>query len=437
MIRKRDFINFIFVLSLPIYGLGCYLGRIIGPARGIAFNLSPFLLIVVFYLIDILYKRDFQVKVKGNIYWWMMAYIFSIILSLWVGLYKGTPLVSLSTAIGTSLIYLVVFHAFIIVFLYNGDKSDEVIPRLIFISMGILLFMSVVGYYIFGFNAGSTFYDGVRDDLPFFQGAFEAGNMAAIMSLFTIWLIIKAWNKPIKVVLLVCVLMVLFFILVRVNSRIAILIMMLTLGLFAIKWAKNYLVFWISLFTLPLVLNLRYVLYLLLSIPMLKPIMVRTDYEDIMTLDGRTILWQRGLDWLMYDQRGIFFGNGHQGQYFLSLLRDIQLVWHPVNPHIMHWHSASLEILVNQGLLGYILLLIVMYKVFGYYRKEYLNNSKKGMFFLAVVYLLFNAQIDTFIIWGTTGTILLWLLVAGATVKTSQNEKQKVSSLPEPEAVHA
>jgi hypothetical protein len=255
------------------------------------------------------------------------------------------------------------------------------------------------------------------------------------MSLFVIWLISRVRGNTLNVIGLVLLFLFLFFILVRLNSRISILLLMLTLGIFAIRRAKSYLVYWISLFTVPLVLNSRYLLYTILSHPVFKPIMVRTDFEDIITLNQRTILWERGIYWLLYDQRGLIFGLGHQGQYFIGLLRDIQLVWHPTDPHIMHFHSAVFEVLVDQGLVGLTLLVVILFKLFAFYRQEFESKSPMGMFFMAVVFLLFNIQIDVFVLFGGAGTLTLLLLVAGATVKINKPQKDRVISLAAPETV--
>jgi len=56
-------------------------------------------------------------------------------------------------------------------------------------------------------------------------------------------------------------------------------------------------------------------------------IMKRTDLVDVTTFNGRSFLWQRALDWLVYDQRGLIFGNGAGGQYSLHLIPDIAKLW--------------------------------------------------------------------------------------------------------------
>jgi hypothetical protein len=284
-----------------------------------------------------------------------------------------------------------------------------------------------VAYYGLGISAGEVYYEGQRDDLPFFKGPFEGGAMAAIGFLVLAWLIIRARGKSLMVFGLLVLAGVLLFIMIRVNSRIAILVMLLTMGLFATRWAENRLIYWISLLTLPIVLNSRWLLYKLLSISALERIMVRTDFEDIISLHGRTMLWERGFEWLLYDQRGLISGLGLQGQHFISLLSDIQQIWHPDDPGIMHWHSATMEILVNQGLLGLIPFLIVLYKIYIHYRWEFENKRLIGIFFLAVVYILFSVHIDTFVFSGTTGMIVLFLLVAGACVKTNRPQKDMVN----------
>src|SRR5690606_20638357 len=138
----------------------------------------------------------------------------------------------------------------------------------------------------------------------------------------------------------------------QINSRLSLLIFIGILMLIFFGGIKNQLVYWTSLFLIPLLLNGSLLVYEIVSLPVFVSVMKRVDFYYVTTFSGWSFLWEIGLMWLVDDQRGLIFGNGYQGQYFLGILREIAMLWNPDTPDKMHFHSSSLEVMINQGLFG-------------------------------------------------------------------------------------
>jgi O-antigen ligase len=126
--------------------------------------------------------------------------------------------------------------------------------------------------------------------------------------------------------------------------------------------------------------------------------------------------------WLLDDQRGLLFGNGYQGQYFLGILREIAMLWNPDTPEKMHFHSSSLEVMVNQGLLGIGLFMVIAYKLFKRYREKFAKGRLDGIFFFVLVYLLFDLQVSSFVYLDGYGSVIFTLLAAGVTLEKKHLE---------------
>jgi O-antigen ligase len=154
--------------------------------------------------------------------------------------------------------------------------------------------------------------------------------------------------------------------------------------------------------------------------------MQRVDFEDVTSFNGRAYLWEIGMNWLMADQRGLLFGNGIGGQYFLDLLTFYARLWSAGQSDLLHFHSSSLEILVGQGIFGYVFYLILLYKLFVYYRGKYIQNKPEGDFFPAIVFLLFLLQLDTFVYVNGLGFLIVTVLLARACVKEPAKRPEPV-----------
>src|SRR5690606_35562190 len=139
--------------------------------------------------------------------------------------------------------------------------------------------------------------------------------------------------------------------------------------LFVLKAARHFRgVLFVSIFTLPILLHAGLLVYEIVSLPVFAPVFQRIDLFDVVTFNGRAFLWKNAFDWFLYDQQGILFGNGMKGYYFMNLVTDIAVLFGVDEPYNIHLHSATLEVLVGQGLFGLLLLYVMFYKGGVYYK---------------------------------------------------------------------
>jgi O-antigen ligase len=89
----------------------------------------------------------------------------------------------------------------------------------------------------------------------------------------------------------------------------------------------------------------------------------------------------------------------------------------------LHLHSTTLMTIVDTGIFGLALLLLVCYRVFIYYRTEFQKNSPDAAFLAVVVFLIFVMQVDTFCYAGSLGYVMLCLLAARVSVDTKYSFK--------------
>lgn len=422
---KRDFVNLVFVASFSIYGIGSYIVVTNSPSIGYVISSSAYLVLIVFYFLDLLYGGRVRVRLGGlSVY--MLLFTLSCAASLFVALYRGLPDTTFFSSFGRSLLVLVPFPAFLVVYAYNDRSPADHIPKLIFRALTIYLIVNLFGYYGLGLTNQGHSLEG-RVNLPFFGGLYSAASMLVIINLMIVHRMRKVWwTNPIHMSGYTLYFALNCFFLYQINSRLSLMIFAGMLLLIFFGGIRSSAVYWTSIFMLPLLLNLSLLVYQILTLPVFESIMQRVDFENVTTFSGRSFVWERGLDWVVDDQRGFVFGNGYQGQYFLGTLWEIGMLWNPKNPGKMHFHSTSLEVFVNQGLVGIGLLLIIAYKLFVRYREKYAKREPDGVFFLALVYLLFDLQVSSFVYLDGLGGIILALLVAGVTLRKKVDEPLKV-----------
>jgi O-antigen ligase len=130
------------------------------------------------------------------------------------------------------------------------------------------------------------------------------------------------------------------------------------------------------------------------------------------------------MNWLTDDQRGIFLGNGYKGHYFLDLISDVAKLWNSDvrDYHHMHLHSSSFEILVCQGIVGFVIFMILFYRMYAYYKKKYRSGDEQGIFFAVGVFLLFILQVDTFVYLESLGSVIFSLLLSNALITHQPRE---------------
>ncbi|MBA4054969.1 MAG: hypothetical protein C0490_09680 [Marivirga sp.] len=416
MLDKRDIINFLFLVSFPVYGIGAYVSGNVSPTLGYYFSMSVHLVMVLFYLIDLLYKKEFKIRVN-TFYLIMVLYLVSCAVSLLVSLNRQTLHPNPVLMYSKMALLVLPFHAFIVTFLYNEKRHDKLV-KLTFNSLSLLLVFNLIGFFGLGLKNGIHSIEG-RINFPFLDGLYSGACLLAVINLMILYFLQRSLDNPLKFTYLLMYFLGNLVLLFFINSRLTILVFLVVFLLFLLNFSKSFKgVFLISLFTLPILLNAGLLLYRILSLPVFVFIMQRVNLIDVTTFNGRALAWQRAIDWMFYDQRGLFFGNGNNGQYFLHLMPDIAKMWGVPEPYT-HLHSTVLMIVVDQGLVGYALLIILFYKMFTFYKRKFQTGSKEGVFFSIVIFILIVMQIDIFVFQENLGAVIFSFLMANAVLKDS------------------
>jgi hypothetical protein len=426
MLDKRQTINFLYTLSFPVYGIGSYVAANINGPIGHIVSVTVHMMIVLFYVIDILYKKQFDFRING-LFFLMIAFQLSCISSFVIALAKNPPFIDEIISYARSGIILLPFYAFIAVCIYNLDDPQKLV-RMTFNSLSILLFLNLVGFYVFGLKNGIHSIEG-RLSLPFIDGMYSGACMIAIINLMSFYYMKEAITKMdfarfwYLFAYFILNLLLLFFI----NSRMANLIFLFVFLLAAFNVIHRFKgLFLIGVFFVPLLLNLGYLLYEILSLPFFKVIMQRVNVKDVTTFNGRSFAWQKAIDWLLNDQTNVVFGNGHNGHYFLHLMTNIAKVW-GVKETDTHLHSTSLSILVDQGLVGAFILLFLCLGAYTFFRKQKSLSKHMGILFAVMVFVFFVMQVDMFVYRECMGSVLLSLLIAIAAIKWKDGIKTTTS----------
>jgi O-antigen ligase len=416
MLNKRDIINFLFLISFPFYGLGAYVSGGFSPSVGYIVGISPHLVIILFYLVDLIYKSDIKIKVNW-IYPLVLLFQLTCVAALFVSLSRNMPAMNMIGNVTKSILLVVPFQAFVIVFLYNENHRENFV-KLTFWSFSLLLLINLIGYYGLGLTNEIHSIAG-RLAMPFLDGFYSGACLLAILNLMIMSFIKKSWTDPVRLTNLICYFAVNLLLLYYINSRLAILIFAGVFIMFAFNLARRFRgVFLLSIFTLPILLNIGVIIFYILSLPVFVAVIQRVNLVDVTTFNGRSFLWQRAFDWMMFDQRGLLFGNGTSGHYFLHLIPDYAKMFGFTGEQNLHLHSTTLMTIVDQGILGLALLLLLCYRIFIHYKIEFQKNSPDAVFFAVVVFLIFVMQVDTFCYLGSLGYVILCLLAARVSVNT-------------------
>jgi hypothetical protein len=418
---KRHIINGLFILSFPVYGIGTYISASISPSAGYIASMALHVLILVFYLIDIIYRKSFTFRLNW-VYVATLTYIVTAAGSLFIGYYKGLPESNLVMISARSLLLLIPFHAFIVFILYNEHHTDE-LPLILIKALSALLFVNLAGYFGLGLSNAQHSIDG-RLNMPFLDGFYSGASVLAILNLLIAYRIRSNKNKPLESMMLTGYFMMNLALLYFINSRLALMIFLVIFVMFVLRIIAMRGTYLASLFFIPILLSSAYLLYQLLLLPGVSDIVQRVDIEDVTTFNGRAFLWKDGLDWLIDSREGLWVGNGYKGHYFLDLITDVAELWNTDEVFHLHMHSTSLEILICQGLISYGIFCIVWYRIFSFFREKYKDGKMEGAFLGPVLYLLFILQVDTFVYMDGLGFVLFTLLAS----RVSITEPAKVSA---------
>ena len=419
MIQKHKLVNTLFILGLPVFGIGNYLMYQPGFTwtAGLVFAVIPYTAIVAFHVLDVMVRGSFT-PVVNRTFWICFAAILSMIVSLFVGLHYHSPVLKMSNSLAMVLEFSVPLFASIIVHVYNLHRDDFNWLELVLKSMLALEAVNLLGVAAGLHNVLHSF-EG-RISWPFMLGIYESAHLMAFLNLMLLFYMRDFKNRPLRFVGVIGLYLLNMAMMMSVNSRLsfmtffAITILFVTTAIRAVRGLYT-----ISLFTMPLMMSFALLIYQILSLPIFVAILERVDKEDVTTFNGRTSIWESGFDWAFNDRRGLIFGNGFQGQARLNLLDHVAELWGENDSYNIHMHSAFLQTLLGQGLVGLVLFYLVYWHGYKRYRIEYMNNTALAPAFAAFVYMLFCWQIEISFFGYNFGFVFLMLLMAPWCIKPS------------------
>ena len=416
MIRKSQFVNALFMVGFPVFGYGSYYGLVHGISKGMMISTAPFVMILLFYLIDALYRQRVGRALTGT--WWLcMAYIGTLVVSMFVALHGGIPGVQMGNVLLSCLMFLAPFNAAICVIFYNRDDPSFSFSRTLFIGMGALLAINMLGFLAGVQSAGHSF-EG-RANFPYIRGIYTGAHLLAVFCLMLLFKLRDFGKRPVAFLLFLVIFLVCMVFMMKINSRLSFMIFLMLAVFFATKAMKAIRgLYVISLFTLPLLLSFSLLVYQVLSTPFFASILERVSKEDVTTFNGRSYIWIAIGDWAVEDRRGILFGNGFKGHYKLHLLDEVAVLWDEPHAYNLHSHSTFTEVAVGQGILGIALLYMVFWRGFKHYRREYLQETTQAPLFAGFAYLLFIWQLDIFCYGVDLGHSILFCMMAPLCLKS-------------------
>lgn len=426
MISYRNILLFLYVLGFLSYGLK----YLLGPANTTTnlISLTPFLLIILSRLLVVAatgWKRIYRIiprsKLLGLV---LLHFLLTLIARVKSDLY-GLPGSTLVFGLSSFAVYFIPFLASLIVMGYAKKfKWKTPTPlQLISIGLGILFLANVVGYFL-GIRPPGHYFEG-RVNLPLMGGIYPGANLTAMVFLLCFGYFrfisgslsssLRYAKQALPMLIIAIVFGLSAYILLGANSRITILVVLFVVMLSIYhKWLLSKQIFFISFFTLPILLNSGYLLYYILSQPFFTSILQRVDYQDIITFHGRSYLWERLFEWMFYMRDGVIFGNGFKGYYFLDLMSDIGAAWYggAKKSHNIHLHSSFGEVIISQGVVGFVIYAMILKNIFSYLKSMFYHNKYIKTLSLVFMFLLFMFQIDSFVHLDALGSITMAFLSA-------------------------
>src|SRR5688572_321990 len=248
---KRDVISFLFIISFPIYGIGNYISAVKSPSMGYLISISIHLLIILFYCIDLLYKRELKIRLN-TFYFLMLLFILSSVASLFIALFNGLPETTVLLTATKSLMLIVPFQSFIILVLYNEKKEN--LLKLSLLGLSSLLVVNLIGYFGLGLSNGLHSIEG-RLNLPFLDGFYSGASLLAIINLMLLYYLKRAWKDPLRFSALGFYFLINLSMFFLINSRLAILVFVFVIGLCLVGMIRIKGLYIASMFTIPILLG--------------------------------------------------------------------------------------------------------------------------------------------------------------------------------------
>ncbi len=410
LISKRKLINNLFILSFPFYGVGMYLGYKTSITQGTFFAEIPFIAIILLHLHDLIQRRQVRTMVT-KVYWVALAFLLMLVASMWKALSQGFPGASPVNTLAYSIMFLAPFHGAIIVHIRNRDAEDFDFARLVLKGMAVLIFINLLGVAA-GMQNVLHNIEG-RINVPFMLGIYSTAHLLAMTNLMLLFYMKDFAKKPGPFMALFGFYMINMVLILSVNSRLSFMTFIILTFLFLFRMiGKARIVYPLSLFTMPILTNLALFVYWVLTLPFMTAIVSRVNKADVTTFNNRTTVWDVVWNWLATDRRGIVFGNGYQGQIYLDGWDHIAEVFNVPYSYLVHTHSTFMQTLVTQGVVGYGLLLVLLWHLFRFYRDKFQKGALESPLFSVVVYMLFILQIDILCYGNDFGNGYMFCLLA-------------------------
>lgn len=372
-------------------------------------------MIIFIYILDVLYRKTIKIVVNTT-YWIAIAFIASLIISMWVSYLNNFPGLNTVNTAFYSLLFIVPFNAAVIMHLYNKDNEEHDMAKMILYGLSALIIVNFFGFAV-GLRNLVHGFEG-RINLPFMRGIYDASHILSLINLMLLFYIKDFSKNPVRYITLSAFYVFNMLVMMDINSRLSFMIFIVLSILFITRIAKTMKgLYTISLFTMPLMMSFSLLIFRIMSLPFFQSILQRVSKEDVTTFNGRTYIWTSMADWAMEDRTGFLFGNGYRGQYQLRLLDFLAVLWGTEDSFNFHLHSTFLEITMDQGIFGLILFYILMYRCYKYFRSRYRSNFKEGPIFAALVYLMFIWQIDIFCYGIDIGNPIFFCMLSIAAVK--------------------
>jgi O-antigen ligase len=351
----------------------------------------------------------------------VLAALTSISASVFLGLHYHSPVINQANGMLLIVLFYAPFLSSVIVQVYNRDDPEFDMSWLMMRGFIAYLVVNLLGMAV-GMRNLLHFFPG-RASPPFAMGIYDTAHVLSMVNLMLLFYLRDFKANPMRWFMLAGVYLVDMGLILSINSRLSFMIFLVFTVLF-ITQAMRALrgLFTVSLFTMPLMMSFALLIYEILSLPVFVAIMERVDKEDVTTFNGRTYIWTAIADWLRDDRRGLIFGNGYNGQYHLRLLEGVAKLWGEPGSYRLHCHSAFLEMLVDQGIVGIFLMYGVYWFGYSFYRKEYLANARMAPLYAAFVYMMFVWQIDIVGYAFYSGFCMVMLMMGPVVMKAKEEQ---------------
>lgn len=411
MITKRWLINALYVAALPVYGYGFFYGAKNGSiSKGMIVSIIPYILLIAVHLIDLIY-RGYALRVTNRFYWLAMATLVSMASGMWIAYFRGFPGFEMFNTMMQTLLIILPFQAAVVVQVVNRDDPDFDFAGLFLWSIVALIFFNFLGYAAGQSNL--VHYFPGRINLPYMRGLYDAAHLLSLINLMLLFHIKDFTRRPGTFLAMLGFYLVNVAVMISVNSRLSFMAFVILTVLFIARVLRTArFVYPVSLFTIPLLLSFALLIYEVMSLPVFQAVLDRVSKEDVTSFNGRSYIWYAAWDWLVSDRRDLLFGAGYNGQYWFGMMEKIGVLWGVEKPAFIHMHSSSLQVLMAQGITGFVLMCACMWQVFRFYRQQYITNTALAPLFAAAVYFLFIWQIDIFVYGIDIGTLLFFSLLA-------------------------